>query len=661
MRLRRLKTWFLAGALLCSGQSALAQSFPLDPLTAKETEAAVSVLKSAGKVSADSRFAVLTLQEPSKTSVLSFKKGDPLNRQAFAVVLDKKRNICYEGIVNVTERKISSWREVKGVQPGVLVEEFTQAPSIARKDPRIIAAMKKRGLEKMDEIQIDAWAAGYRTPADATSRRLIRCIFFHRGKTHNPYPQPIEGVMATVDLNKGEVIDVIDTGVRPVLPANGDLSEANLAPLREAPKPLNISQPDGVSFKVNGREVVWQKWHFRFAMHPREGLVLYQVGYEDGGKIRPILYRACLSEMVVPYGDPDPTWTFRNAFDVGEYGVGRLADSLERQKDVPQNAALFDATFSDDLGKPYVQPNCVAIYERYGGVLWKHFDFETGVQETRESRQLVLTMTATVGNYDYSYNWIFGQDGSLEFATCLTGVDLAKGVDNAYCDGKNCGPAEAHGTLIAPHVVAPNHQHWFNMRMDFDVDGTENSVGEVNVKSDPAGPENPYGNGFRAFETFLKTEGEAQRDMSLADARVWMVNNPNTKNPLGQNPAYMLCPMVNSVPYALPDSPVRKRAGFIDHHFWATQYNPLEMYGGGDYPNQRAGDDGVSVYAQDNQSLTNKDVVVWYSFGVTHIPRPEDYPVMPTVAAGFKLMPFGFFGKNPALDVPNTPTDAEGR
>ena len=54
-------------------------------------------------------------------------------------------------------------------------------------------------------------------------------------------------------------------------------------------------------------------------MHPREGVVLYRVGYEDDGKLRSILYRASLSEMVVPYGDPAPSWFFRGVFDEGEY------------------------------------------------------------------------------------------------------------------------------------------------------------------------------------------------------------------------------------------------------------------------------------------------------------------------------------------------------
>lgn len=635
---------------------------PLDPLDKDEMGRAVAILKADGKLNAGSRFALLTLQEPAKADVLNWHPGAPLIRRASAIILDKDRNQTFRAVIDVTDGKVESWTELPGVQPAVLIQEFDTAPKIVRKDPRFIAAMQRRGIKDMDEVQIDAWAAGYRTDADSVQRRLIRCIFFYRGKDgHDPYPQPIEGVMALVDMNHDKVLELTDTGLHTVLPNKGNLDEksiaANYGPLRQAPRPLLFVQPQGPSFQIHGHEVTWQKWHFRWAMHPREGLMLYNVAYHDKGRLRPILYRASLSEMVVPYGDPDGNWTFRNAFDVGEYGVGRLADTLEPGKDAPNNAVYMDATFADDMGKAYVDPKCVGLYETDGDILWKHFDFETNHSETRRARKLVLMMVATVGNYDYSYNWIFNQDGSIEFKTLATGIDLTKGVDEATCQcvGTTKSPDEKYGTLIAHHVVAPNHQHWFNMRLDFDVDGTRNSVYEVNVNPAPPGPDNPYLNAFSADETVLKTPREAERDLNLATQRTWMVVNPNVKNDLGQPVAYMIAPQWNSLPYVQPGSPIRTRAGFIDHHFWATPYDPTQMYGGGDFPNQRAGADGLPVWANSDASIENQDVVVWYTFGLTHIPRPEDYPVMGQTSMGFRIVPFGFFDHEPALDVPGTP------
>ena len=111
-------------------------------------------------------------------------------------------------------------------------------------------------------------------------------------------------------------------------------------------------------------------------------------------------------------------------------------------------------------------------------------------------------------------------------------------------------------------------------------------------------------------------------------------------------------PGANSLPYTPPESPVRKRAQFINHHFWATRYDPTELYSAGDYPNQSKGGDGLPKFVSNNDPIRDQDVVLWYTLGVTHIPRPEEWPVMPVTHAGFKLIPGAFFNRNPALDVP---------
>src|SRR4029077_951464 len=120
-----------------------------------------------------------------------------------------------------------------------------------------------------------------------------------------------------------------------------------VGPTRRPLKPLVIRQPGGRDFEVRGHEVRWQNWRFRYGLHPREGLVLYTVGYEDGGRVRPILYRASVAEMVVPYGDPGGAWFFRNSFDAGELGLGVNASSLKPGVDCPANCSLFDAVFAD--------------------------------------------------------------------------------------------------------------------------------------------------------------------------------------------------------------------------------------------------------------------------------------------------------------------------
>ena len=621
---------------------------PLDPLTAAEIQTAARVLGGDARFPAATSFSTIVLQEPPKAEVMAWQPGAPVRRQAFAILLDRKGGRTLEAVVDLGTERVLSWQEVKGVQPAVLYGEYEEVGRIVKADARWQAAMRKRGIEDFSQVQVDGWAVG-QAPAKYQGTRLLRALSYLKADSINFYGRPIEGVVALVDMNAERVVEVADTGALPLPPPSQELDEAATG-RREAPKPLVITQPDGASFTLDGQEVRWQKWRLRYTMHPREGLVLHTVGYEDEGRLRPILYRASLSEMVVPYGDTDPNWRWRNAFDVGEYSVGRLASSIEPKTDAPENAVLLDATFAGDDGQPTVLERAVGIYERDGGLLWKHFESYSGQNESRRARQLVVFFIATIGNYDYSLSWIFHQDGVLEVDAGLTGIMLPKGVREDKAAGH--GAAFHSGHLVAPRVVAPHHQHFFNFRLDFDVDGTANSVREMNTRAMRAGKGNSSLNGMVMEETALRTEREARRQMSMQSARSWIVANASAHNALGQPTSYILVPGGNSLPYVAPESHVRKRAGFIDHHFWATRYRPEEKNAAGAYPNQSRGGEGLPRWVADNEPLVGEDVVVWYTLGVTHIPRPEEWPVMPVSHVGFKMIPAGFFARNPALDVP---------
>ena len=656
MKIRDLRTgcrFFIALlALSFAIAPALAQApqvrHPLDPLTAEEIQTAARVLRENAQFPAGALFSTIVLKEPAKQEVLAYAPGTPFDRQAFSVVLDRKGNRTYEAVVDVKAGRVLSWNEVKGVQPAVLPGEYEEVSRIVKADPRWQAAIRRRGIEDFGQVQIDGWAVG-QVETKHQGPRLLRALSYFKGDQINFYGRPIEGVVALVDMNREKVVEVVDTGAVPLAPPSQELDEKATG-TREAPRPLTLAQPDGASFTIDGQEIRWQKWRFRYTMHPREGLVLHTVGYEDDRRVRPILYRASLSEMVVPYGDTDPNWRWRSAFDVGEYSVGRLASSIEPKTDAPENATLLDATFAGDDGEPTVLQRAVGIYERDGGLLWKHFESYSGQNESRRARQLVVFFIATIGNYDYAINWIFHQDGVLEVDAGLTGIMLPKGVSEEKANG-HAGHSQS-GHLVSSRVVAPHHQHFFNFRLDFDVDGTSNAVHEMNTRALPAGRDNPSRNGMIMEETRFKTEREAQRQMSMQSARTWLVVNPAVQNALGHNSSYILVPGANSLPYIAAESQVRRRAGFIGNHFWATRYHPDEMNAAGSYPNQSRGGEGLPRWVADNEPLVNEDVVVWYTLGVTHIPRPEEWPVMPTTHVGFKLIPGGFFSRNPALDVP---------
>jgi primary-amine oxidase len=621
---------------------------PLDPLTPSEITAAARIVRGSTNFPKNALFSTIVLREPPKQEVLSFSGGAAFRREALAIVFDQDRSKTIEVVVDLSTQSVISWKSIADAQPLVFVDEYDVVPRLVKADARWQQAMRRRGLTNFDKIHVDAWAAG-ETP-HGVSGRLLRALSYYQDGQTNFYGRPIEGVVALVDMTTRQVVELIDTGIVALAPPSQELDEASIGPQRTAPKPLMIVQPQGPTFELRGHEVSWQNWRFRFTMHPREGLVLHTVSYQDGERLRSVIYRASLSEMVVPYGDPQAAWRWRSAFDVGEYGVGRLASPLEPGKDTPENAVFFDAVFADDFGKPYTLPRAIGLYERDGGILWKHFDIFTGRNDSRRARELVMFFVASIGNYDYAISWIFHQDGSLELDAALSGIMLAKGVkEKVISTGGHHGSIDH---LVSENIAAPHHQHFFNFRLDLDIDGTGNSIAESNTRALPIGPQNPSGTGFIAEETLLRHERDARRSLNMQSARTWRVFNPAVRNSLGYNCSYVLVPTSNALPYMARTSRLKKRASFIDYHFWATRYDPSEMNAAGAYPNQSRGGNGLIKWTDADKSIENEDLVVWYSVGVTHIPRPEEWPIMSVSHVGFRLMPSGFFNRNPALDVP---------
>lgn len=631
---------------------------PLEPLSAAEVEEACAVL---GKdLAPTARFVYVMLAEPSKADVLVFEPGDAIERQAFIVVRERAERATYEAVVSITAGEVRSWRRVPGAQTSITLEEWETMLEVVKGDSRWQKALANRGVTNFDDVIIDPWPLGYNGPEDDPGRgRFVRPLTWVRsGPDDNGYARPVEGVVVRFDLDRMEVVEVEDHGVVPLPPRAGNYDPERIKDPENFPhfpngaradlKPLVITQPDGPSFSVEGYHVQWQKWSFRVGFNPREGLVLYTIGYEDKGRVRPIIYRASLSEMFVPYGDPGPTHYRKNVFDMGEAGVGMLANSLEMGCDCLGEVFYFDGVGNDNDGHPVTIPNAICLHEEDYGQLWKHTDLLTGQVQMRRSRRLVISLVATVANYEYGYFWYLYQDGTVEYEVKLSGV-ISNG---ALAPGEK----PKYGALVAPGVYGPNHQHFFNVRLDMMVDGLHNTVHELDSEAVPPGPENPYGNAWVVKATPLRRESEAQRLIDPLAARHWAISSATETNMLGGATAYRLVPHDNVLPFYQSEAHAIRRAGFATKHLWVTAYDPTERYAAGDYPYQHPGGAGLPAYVAADRPLEGADVVVWYTFGAHHVARPEDWPVMPVQYAGFHLQPAGFFDGNPALDVPAAET-----
>jgi len=617
---------------------------PLDPLTADEILSAVEIVRSQNRLTERARFAVVALAEPTKAEVTNFAVGDSVDRRVELVILDKGATATYEVLVSVTRGELVSWDQAPAdAQPPVLPEEWDLAENIAKNDPGFIEACRRRGVEDLQFVFLDPVSAGNFNDKQDEGRRLVRAVSYWREDARdNGYAYPI-GVVPVVDLYEERVIKILEGPEVPLPPTHGRFDvESQTVGTREKLKDLRIVQPDGVSFSMSGNTINWQKWSMRASMHPREGLVLHTVSY-DG---RPVLYRAALAEMVVPYGDPTDEHYFKAVFDAGEYGLGQMANSLKLGCDCLGEIRYLDATFCDQNGQPMTIPQAICMHEEDYGILWKHFDARSDESEVRRNRRFVVSYICTVGNYDYGFYWYFYQDGTVELETKATGIMQTQTVPE--------GQLPQWGELVAPRLGAMHHQHFFNFRLDMTVDGPRNSVYEINSHYRPIDESNPHGIAMRPEATLLSRESEAVRDMDVSSNRYWKVVNPEKENSLGAHTAYKLIPGHNSTLLAHPDSPLAKRAGFAQHHLWVTRYDSTERYAAGNYPNQSdpmQAPHGIPRFQQADRPLEGEDIVLWYTFGATHFPRPEDWPVMPVERMGFMLKPHGFHTANPASDV----------
>ncbi|WP_262063215.1 primary-amine oxidase [Streptomyces sp. STR69] len=612
---------------------------PLDPLAPDEITAARELLATAGLVTEATRFAYLGLLDPPKSA------PEEKDRRLRVLLLDTSGGPSCDATVSLTESRIVSHRPIDAATEGqlpVLDEEFALVEEILTKDERWLAALAARGLDR-DSVRVAPLSAGVydaEYPQERGRRILRGLAFVQEHPKDHAWAHPVDGLVAYVDVLNRSVDQVIDLGPVPVPAESGNFDDpAVTGPPRTTLKPIEITQPQGPSFTLDGNALTWENWSLRIGFDAREGLILHQLAFAG----RPVIHRASIAEMVVPYADPSPVRSWQNYFDTGEYLIGRYANALQLGCDCLGDITYLDAVIADETGTPQTLTNAVCLHEEDYGILWKHTDLWAGSVETRRQRRMVLSFFTTVGNYDYGFYWYLYLDGTIEFEAKATGVVFTSA---------HPGGDYPYATELAPGLGAPYHQHLFSARLDMAVDGPVNRIEEVETVRVPMGPDNLRGNAFALKRTPLARESEAQRMADAGVDRVWHISNPESLNRLGRPVAYALHPEGKPALLADPGSSVAARAAFATKHLWVTAYDPAERYPAGDFVNQHPGGAGLPAYAAADRDLDGQDLVVWHTFGLTHAPRPEDWPIMPVDTTGFTLKPVGFFDRNPTLDVP---------
>ncbi len=645
-RLRSFGAVGIFGFFLAAPARGQAPTHPLDALTQAEHWVVYDVLRDSGRLDDKTRYSGVALHEPPKSEVLAWKPGMPIRREALAILMMGPKTV--EAVVDIAGRKIVTWREVPGVQPDVTGEELDAQDEIVKASPEVIAALKRRGITDLTTVECLGVTRGYFAVPEEGNRRLAVADCQDLHGVENGNGRPIEGLAIYIDLHERKVFRVVDTGPVPVPTAPADFSPEAIGPTRPPLSPLRIDQPRGPGFTRDGGMVSWDKWRFHVRVEPRRGAVISEVQYVDGTKPRSVLYQGSLSEIFVPYMDPGESWYHRSYFDAGEDAASLASKSLQHGTDCPDTASYIDVVIAGARGIPERRQDVACLFERGGELLWRHR--EGAIVDSRPARSLVLRWMATVGNYDYVFDWVFQQDGSIRGAVGATGIALVKGVASRTVGDDGDGRDGAYGHFVSEHTVAPNHDHFFVYRLDLDVDGTNNSL-VVDSLQKKRLPEGQLRRSLWVVNSHTaRVEADAKLDRH--DPAMWRIVNPDVKGPLGYPTSYQIKPGHSADTMLDADDYPQRRAGFTEHALWVTPYRPEELFAAGDYPTQSHGGDGLPAWTAANRPIEHTDVVAWYAFGMHHVVRAEDWPVMPTVWHEFELRPFDFFPRNPALDLP---------
>lgn len=600
--------WRVAACLFCLSGPVAAEGWP-GTLTEDDFAATLHALDAAGHWPENGRLASLGWVDDA---------GPRRLRAVVRIGAD-----TFEAVIAADERRLVSWR-VLTVEATGINSDFATAIGLTFADPRFAAAMSRRGLRPSDMFCLPFFA-----DIPGHPRGMILTCYL-RPDGSNFFARPIEGLLAEVDVDAGAVLSVRDDDLAPMLPDGGGYTRAEVA----------VDAGRGAPARISATGVAWDIWRIGIGWEARAGLVLSDIAVRDGAVWRPVMAEMHLSEVYVPYMDPAAGWARRRLVDAGDYGFGRAASPLRPGIDCPADAAVFPALVHDERGAPDPRPNayCVFVHQT-DAPAWRHYEAPAD-PVGRAGQELIVRMAATLGNYDYLVDYVFGRDGAIAVRVGATGIVAVKGAPP--------GAPAPFGSRVAPGLVAPNHAHYFSFRLDIDIDGPANAVQRTTLEALRADGRDHW----RPVRSLIETADDGAVRFDPATPTRYRFVNPDSRNAHGYMRGYGFDPgtAVAFPPAGMDDGDLKKNA-YVFNTLAVTPADPSLRYAGGEATiGPRSA--GLAQAIERGDPIVNRDLVAWVTVGFQHLPRSEDWPVMPVRWKGFALQPVHFFDRNPAINLP---------
>lgn len=629
-----------------------APQHPLDGLDADEIVRAAMILRMAGHTDDTTPILSLVLEPPAKAAVLAWSPGQSFTRAARAIV--RRDRVNREIVIDLDADQIAAVEEIPGPgQPPLVLDEVFTAIELTLANETMQAGLAKRGITDFEALFCAPRTGGNFGAPHEQQRRIVKvdCFDLSNNPT-NVFAVPIEGLFAVVDIESREILEVTDLGVVPVVQTTYSLAPDSQEKLRDT-QPVRIVASGAGNIQIDGWTVTWNKWRFHMRWDVRAGLVISLVKHLDKADWRHILYQGNVSEIYVPYQDPTTGWYYRNYMDEGDYGLGTMHSPLAAGADCPDDAIYLTPTMANPAGGADALTNRICVFERStGDATWRHYDFVSEALDARPNIELVVRFVAAVGNYDYLFDWIFDNKGQLTYRLGASGLDAVKGVKAQSLSDASATADTQYGSLIAPGLAGINHDHFFSIRLDVDVDGPTNRFVRDKLVPRRLADDSERRSIWTTERDVALTDTAAKFRLSFDNPSLWRVENSTRKSALGYATSFALKPAGNARPLVDEDDTALARAQFANYHLWVTPYSADELWAGGHYSNQSSPGAGLPDWTTDNRDIEDVDIVLWYTLGFHHIPSSEDWPVYNLGWNSLTLRPYNFFDTNPAMDLP---------